>query len=236
MAMKQFNLEEYLVNPSRKVVTRDGRTVKIHCTNYDSRQPIIAELEYHNFSSSFTKDGRYFNDDRNSPYDLFFASEKYEVWINPYKWNNSMGGIKMDLNKIKQEIFNKIKFNYINISNKDICKIIDDIPQNKFKPLTITEIIKEVDKDDLFDRKVSEIITFLSQYKDCTLEERWNGYIDNYFTLTQERQENLDEIVNRIYNDIQSNCQKYVTKEEELKKIEKQISELQNKRNKILNL
>ena len=142
----------------------------------------------------------------------------------------------MDLNKIKQELFNKIKFNYINIPNKDIFKIIDDIPQNKFKPLTITEIIKEVDKDDLFDRKVSEIITFLSQYKDYTLEERWNGYIDNYFTLTQERQENLDEIVNRIYNDIKSNCQEYVTKEEELKKIEKQISELQNKRNKILNL
>lgn len=142
----------------------------------------------------------------------------------------------MDIDKIKQELFNKIKFNYINIPNKDIFKIIDDIPQNKFKPLTITEIIKEVDKDDLFDRKVSEIITFLSQYKDYTLEERWNGYIDNYFTLTQERQENLDEIVNRIYNDIQSDCQKYVTKEEELKRIEKQISELQDKRNKILNL
>lgn len=142
----------------------------------------------------------------------------------------------MDIDKIKQELFNKIKFNYINIPNKDIFKIIDDIPQNKFKPLTITEIIKEVDEDDLFDRKVSEIITFLSQYKDYTLEERWNGYIDNYFTLTQERQENLDEIVNRIYNDIQSDCQKYVTKEEELKRIEKQISELQDKRNKILNL
>ena len=83
--MKQFNLEEYLANPSRKVVTRDGRTVKIHCTNYDSRQPIIAELEYHNFSSSFTKDGRYFNDDRNSPYDLFFAPEKYEGWLNVYR-------------------------------------------------------------------------------------------------------------------------------------------------------
>lgn len=142
----------------------------------------------------------------------------------------------MDIAKIKQEIFNKIKFNYINIPNKDIFKIIDDIPQNNFKPHTITEIIKEVDKDDLFDRKVSEIITFLSQYKDYTLEERWNGYIDNYFTLTQERQENLDEIVNRIYNDIQSSCQEYVTKEEELKRIEKQISELQDKRNKILNL
>lgn len=142
----------------------------------------------------------------------------------------------MDSDKIKQELFNKIKFTYINIPNKDIFKIIDDIPQNRFKPLIITEIIKEVDKDDLFDRKVSEIITFLSKYKDYTLEERWSGYIDNYFTLTQERQENLDEIVNRVYNDIQSDCQKYVTKEEELKKIDKQISELQNKRNKILNL
>ena len=117
----------------------------------------------------------------------------------------------MDIDKIKQELFNKIKFNYINIPNKDIFKIIADIPQNKFKPHTITEIIKEVDKDNLFDRKVSEIITFLSQYKDYTLEERWSGYEDNYFTLIQERQENLDEIVNRIYNDIQSDCQEYVT-------------------------
>ena len=48
----------------------------------------------------------------------------------------------MDNNKIKQELFNKIKFNYINIPNKDIFKIIDDIPQNKFKPLTITEMQK----------------------------------------------------------------------------------------------
>ena len=30
--MKQFNLEEYLNNTSRKVVTRDGRNVKIHKT------------------------------------------------------------------------------------------------------------------------------------------------------------------------------------------------------------
>ena len=32
--MKQFNLEEYLNNPSKKVVTRDGRAVKIYCTDY----------------------------------------------------------------------------------------------------------------------------------------------------------------------------------------------------------
>lgn len=83
--MKQFNLEEYLKDPSKKVVTRDGKKVKIHCTNYESRQPIIAELEYHNFSSSFTKDGRYYNDDKNSRYDLFFAPEKHEGWVNVWE-------------------------------------------------------------------------------------------------------------------------------------------------------
>lgn len=83
--MKPFNLEEYLANPNKKVITRDGRAVKIYCTNYDSRQPIIAEIEYHNFSQSFTKDGRYFIDDRNSPYDLFFTPEKHEGWINIFR-------------------------------------------------------------------------------------------------------------------------------------------------------
>ena len=83
--MKQFNLDEYLANPSRKVVTRDRKAVKIHCTNYDSRQPIIAEIEGHNYSQSFTKDGRYYIDDRNSPYDLFFAPEKHEGWLNVYR-------------------------------------------------------------------------------------------------------------------------------------------------------
>lgn len=82
--MKQFNLEEYLSNPSLKVVTRDGRNVTIHCTNFNSCQPIIAQIEGHNSSHSFTRDGKYCIDDRNLPYDLFFASEKREGWINIY--------------------------------------------------------------------------------------------------------------------------------------------------------
>ena len=83
--MKQFNLEEYLSNPSLKVITRDGRNVTIHCTNFNSCQPIIAQIEGHNSSHSFTRDGKYCIDDRNLPYDLFFASEKREGWINIFK-------------------------------------------------------------------------------------------------------------------------------------------------------
>ena len=82
--MKQFNLEEYLKNPSRKVVTRDGRNVKIHCTNYSRAQRIIAQIEGNDYSTSFYKDGIFINGNE-SNYDLFFAPEKHEGWINVYR-------------------------------------------------------------------------------------------------------------------------------------------------------
>lgn len=34
--MRQFDLDEYLKNPNRKVVTRDGRSVRIVCTDMRS--------------------------------------------------------------------------------------------------------------------------------------------------------------------------------------------------------
>ena len=100
--MKQFNLNEYLKDPSKKVITRDGRAVKIHCTNFNSVQPIIAEIEGHNFSQSFTRDGKYCIDDRNLPYDLFFATEKHEGWINLYKEDDIVYA-SMDTFKTKKE-------------------------------------------------------------------------------------------------------------------------------------
>ena len=87
--MKPFNLKEYLANPSKKVITRDGRNVTIHCTNFKSCQPIIAQIEGHNSSHSFTRDGKYCIGDKNLPYDLFFAPEKHEGWINVYKWGEN---------------------------------------------------------------------------------------------------------------------------------------------------
>ena len=40
--MKPFNLEEYLENPSRKVVMRNGTPVRIICTDSKFYRPIIA--------------------------------------------------------------------------------------------------------------------------------------------------------------------------------------------------
>ena len=82
--MKQFNLEEYLANPSKKVVTRDGRSVKIHCTNYIGAQRIIAQVEGNDHSSAFSKDGRFIVGE-DSRCDLFFAPERHEGWVNIYK-------------------------------------------------------------------------------------------------------------------------------------------------------
>lgn len=82
--MKQFNLEEYLANPSKKVVTRDGRNVKIHCTNFTRAHNIIAQIEGNDFSASYHKDG-IFTHEEESNCDLFFAPEKHEGWVNIYK-------------------------------------------------------------------------------------------------------------------------------------------------------
>lgn len=84
--MKPFNLKEYLKDPSKEVITRDGRAAKIHCTNYKSIQPIIAEIKGNNCSHSFNKDGKYYlNYKQNSPNDLFFAPKKCEGWVNILK-------------------------------------------------------------------------------------------------------------------------------------------------------
>ena len=82
--MKPFNLEEYLKNPERRVVTRDGRNVTIHCTNYNSNFPIVAEIEGAHSSDSFNKEGKFYqiSDTEN---DLFFAPKKHEGWVNIYR-------------------------------------------------------------------------------------------------------------------------------------------------------
>ena len=84
--MKPFNLKEYLANPSKKVVTRDGRAVKIYCTDYIDKYGlfVIGKIEGNAYSYSFREDGR-FLDHKETDNDLFFASEKHEGWINLYK-------------------------------------------------------------------------------------------------------------------------------------------------------
>ena len=87
--MKQFNLEEYLKNPSKKVVTGDGRNVRIICTDSKIRNyPIIALVEepsrFENLFS-YTEGGQMVSYEPLKKYDLFFAPEKHEGWVNIYR-------------------------------------------------------------------------------------------------------------------------------------------------------
>lgn len=88
--MKPFNLEEYLANPSRKIVTREGKPARIICTDVKGASySVLALVDKGDYEAStlYTKKGEY-NLGTECSYDLFFAPEKHEGWINLYKSGN----------------------------------------------------------------------------------------------------------------------------------------------------
>ena len=86
--MKQFNLEEYLANPSRKVVTREGNPARIICTDAKSEKyqvlALITKKDGQEMLATLDTSGKDCSG-YNSHLDLFFATEKHEGWINLYK-------------------------------------------------------------------------------------------------------------------------------------------------------
>ena len=91
--MKKFSLDEYLKNPNRKIVTRDGHNARVIST--DRKSPtghnIVVLLDYgsEEISTACNNNGE---PDFCSPFqskgDLFFAPEKKEGWVNLYKINS----------------------------------------------------------------------------------------------------------------------------------------------------
>lgn len=100
--MKPFNLKEYLENPHRKVVTRDGRPVRIVCTNAKlyapgpncNPYPVIALMKAslktrsknrpnEEILNSYNENGNIIpgREDRS---DLFFETVKVSGWVNIY--------------------------------------------------------------------------------------------------------------------------------------------------------
>ena len=87
--MRPFNLEEYLNNPSCKIVTRTGKSVRIICTDAKGKYPIIALVTTRNgdeASFEFTKDGLWQSKEHENSLDLFFAPTKKEGWVNIYRF------------------------------------------------------------------------------------------------------------------------------------------------------
>lgn len=85
--MKQFAVEEYQKNPNRKVITRDGRSVRIVCTDMIGTYTVVAICKMNPICEccySYTDDGKH-HIIEDTHLDLFFAPEKKEGWLNLYK-------------------------------------------------------------------------------------------------------------------------------------------------------
>ena len=87
--MRPFNLEEYLKNPSKKMVTRSGYNARIICTDRkDADYPIIALVSRVSIEKEstlyYTKEGRFYVNGL-SESDLFFVVERREGWVNVFK-------------------------------------------------------------------------------------------------------------------------------------------------------
>lgn len=80
--MKQFDLQEYLKNPQKKIVTSDGESARIICTDRNPDYPIVALVGKKTIVNCYTKKGKYFGDAVSHSRDLFFAPEKKTGWIN----------------------------------------------------------------------------------------------------------------------------------------------------------
>ena len=86
--MKQFNLQEYLSNPNRQVITREGKKVRIICTDAKSIYPVLGLMDDGICGERFIscqENGRESNDLIESTYDLFFGPIKHTDWVNLYR-------------------------------------------------------------------------------------------------------------------------------------------------------
>ena len=115
--MKPFNTKEYNDNPLKKVVTRNGRPVRILCTNAKKDFPVIGLItvkEGNECIEEFKENGKW-SDNLKSELDLFFEEGKKEGWINIYKipdTNKLEASIIFDTKK-EAESYHKDNPNYV---------------------------------------------------------------------------------------------------------------------------
>ena len=93
--MEQFSLDEYLKNPNRRIITKDGKSVRIICTDRRGLnvKPIAALITIPNGEEiiiTYWENGVAIQGYEDNPNDLFFAPEKKEGWINLYKINSNI--------------------------------------------------------------------------------------------------------------------------------------------------
>ena len=107
--MKPFNLDEYHKNPSKPLMTRSGFNARIICDDAPGDFPIVAIIDKMSMVDNcvthiaYTKDGWINPDGIHSPYDLFFATKKYEGWVNVFKNYDGKNYVTYSIFKSKED-------------------------------------------------------------------------------------------------------------------------------------
>ena len=100
---------------------------------------------------------------------------------------------------VKEKLINRLKRTYcecVCFDISDIRKIVDELPEYEFTPILVDRDIN-ADEDKLFDRNVTDVINYLSSYKDYKLIQCWSGYESNHFVFSKEENETEEEIFER---------------------------------------
>lgn len=113
--MKEFNLQEYLANPSQKIMTRDGRKARIVCTDMKNKQPILALITEGDREDIhfYSQNGVWCNDYPNHKFDLVFAPAEKKGWINIFRCKTELYIGDVFETKEEAEKMGKLSKNYI---------------------------------------------------------------------------------------------------------------------------
>ena len=102
------------------------------------------------------------------------------------------------------------------------------MPESAFTPRLVDRDII-ADKDRLFDKNVSDVIDYLSSYKNYKLRQRWSGYESNYFVFSKKEKETEDEMLNRLYDIVNNKYSRLLDKKSEIASLNLKKKELLDK-------
>ena len=137
----------------------------------------------------------------------------------------------MIIKDIKEKLIDRLKRPFresICFDIEDVKKIVDELPESEFTPILVDRNII-VDKDKLFDRNVTDVIDYLSSYKEYKLIQRWSGYESNYFVFSTKEKETEEEIFERVYDIVNSKYSRLLDKKSEIASLNMKKKALQDK-------
>ena len=132
---------------------------------------------------------------------------------------------------IKEKLTNSLKNLYherVYFDIADVKRIVNEMPESAFIPRLVDRDII-ADKNKLFDKNVSDVIDYLSSYKDYTLRQRWNCYESNYFVFSKKEKETEEEMFERVYDIVNNKYSKLLDKKSEIASLNLKKKELLDK-------